>query len=284
MMPRSTSPTVSVCIPTYKGAKYLGWTIESVLNQGFSDFELLIVDDNSPDETTAVVAQFQDARIRFLRNPTNLGAEGNWNRCLAESRGRYFKLLPQDDLLAPDCLQQQVAVLEQDTEKHIALVCCARSIIDPQGRIIMRRGYPGGRQGMINGTTLRRRCLRYAANLVGEPGSVLFRRDLARETGLFNGSLPYVIDLDYWFRLLLRGDAYYLPQTLASFRVSLGSWSVAIGTRQNLEFRRFIAKIAQDPAFHTTWFDVLIGNTSARLNSRLRTLLYRLILQRKGYR
>ncbi len=283
-MPQFSPPTVSVCIPTYKGAKYLGWTIKSVLNQGFSDFELLIVDDNSPDETTALVAQFQDARIRFLQNPENLGAEGNWNRCLAEAKGRYFKLLPQDDLLAPDCLQQQVAVLDQDEEQRIALVCCARSIIDPQGRIIMRRGYPGGRQGLIDGTTLRRHCLRYAANLIGEPGSVLFRQDLARETGLFNGSLPYVIDLDYWFRLLLRGDAYYLPQTLASFRVSLGSWSVAIGTRQNLEFRRFIAKIAQDPAFHTTWFDVLIGNTSARLNSRLRTLLYRLILQRKGYR
>lgn len=284
MIPSPSPPSVSVCIPTYKGAKYLGWTIESVLNQRFSDFELLIIDDKSPDETVRVVAQFQDSRIRFFCNPTNLGAEGNWNRCLEEARGKYFKLLPQDDLLAPDCLQQQVAVLDQDEAKRIALVCCARSIIDPQGRIIMRRGYPGGREGPIDGTILLRRCLRYAANLIGEPGSVLFRRELAQDTGLFNGSLPYVIDLDYWFRLLLRGNAYYLPDALASFRVSQGSWSVAIGTRQNLEFRRFIAKVAQDPAYHTTRFDILVGNTSARLNSRLRTLLYRLILQRKGYR
>lgn len=87
-------PCVSICVPTYRGAAYLANTIESVLAQTFTDFELVIIGDNSPDETRSVVARYSDPRIRYLKNQHNLGPEGNWNRCLQEARGRYFKLIP----------------------------------------------------------------------------------------------------------------------------------------------------------------------------------------------
>ena len=74
------TPAVSVCIPTYKGAAHLRTSIESVLAQTFGDLELVIVDDNSPDDTFAIASGYQDLRVRCLRNDRNLGAEGNWNR------------------------------------------------------------------------------------------------------------------------------------------------------------------------------------------------------------
>jgi glycosyltransferase involved in cell wall biosynthesis len=280
-MLQTCTPLVSVCIPTYRGAEHLGAAIESVLAQSLTDFELLIIDDNSPDATGRVVARYQDPRIRFLRNPSNLGPEGNWNKCLTESLGTYIKLLPQDDLLAPTCLEQQVAVLERDGEqRRIALVFCARTIIDAEGRALITRRYAGGSRGVISGQSLIRRCVRYGTNLIGEPGSVLFRRELATAVGSFDAIVPYVIDLDYWFRLLLKGDAYYIPDPLVSFRVSPGSWSVAIGTRQGEEFCRFIKKIAKNSDYKLTRLDVVIDQFMARLNNYLRLLFYHSVLKR----
>jgi glycosyltransferase involved in cell wall biosynthesis len=276
------APAVSVCVPSYQGAAHIAATIESVLAQTFSDFELLIVDDDSRDQTPAVVARYPDPRIRFLRNERNLGPEGNWNRCLELARGRYFKLLPQDDLLGPDCLARQVGALEAHQSDRLALVFCARTIIDGNSRALMRRGYRGRRGGVVSGRSVIRSCLRRGTNLIGEPASVLFPKDLARRVGGFDASIGYVVDLDYWFRLLLQGDAYYLPESLASFRVSSGSWSVAIGMRQSEEFQKFIARVAANPAFGVTRADILTGRLMAWLNSLLRMLVYRLVLDRRS--
>jgi glycosyltransferase involved in cell wall biosynthesis len=270
--------TVSVCIPSYRGAAHVAATIESVLAQTFSDFELLIVDDHSPDETALVVGRYRDTRIRFVRNERNVGPQGNWNRCLQLARGRYFKLLPQDDLLAPQCLARQVDVLEADRSQRLALVFSARTIIDANGRAIMTRGYPSRDGGPICGRSVMRRCIRRGTNLIGEPGAVLFRSSLAHRIGGFDATIAYVVDLDYWFRLLLQGDAHYLPETLASFRVSRSSWSVAIGMQQSAQFQSFIAKVAANSAFRVSAMDITLGKFMARLNSMLRLLVYRAVL------
>jgi glycosyltransferase involved in cell wall biosynthesis len=275
---QSPLPAVSVCVPSYRGAPHIAATIDSVLAQTFADFELLIVDDDSPDETARVVARYADPRIRLFRNERNIGAQGNWNRCLQLARGRYLKLLPQDDLLAADCLARQLAVLEDDRSQRLALVFCARAIIDGKGRTLMSRGYPSRRGGLIPSRSVILSCLRRGTNLIGEPGAVLFRTELARRVGGFDASIGYVVDLDYWFRLLLQGDAYYLPDTLASFRISRGSWSIAIGSRQSAEFRHFVAKVAANPVFGVSAVDAAAGKLMARLNTMLRLLLYRMVL------
>jgi glycosyltransferase involved in cell wall biosynthesis len=257
----------------------LGFAIESVLRQTYTDFELLIIDDDSPEDIAGIVNRYQDPRIRFLCNAENLGAEINWNRCLKEARGRYFKLLPMDDLLAADCLEKQITVLEQDVEQRIALVFSARSIIDNQGKVIMKKGYPFGREGVVCGTTLIRHTFWLGSNLIGEPGTVLFRRSLAEEVGKFDGNHPYVIDLNFWARLLLHGDAYYFSGALASFRVSSGSWSVRIGTEQSIQFCRFMATIAQNPDYSIKSTDVIAGTIMARLNAFLRMIIYRLVIK-----
>lgn len=276
--PALRAPKVSICIPTYRGAAHLAATLDSVLAQTFGDFELVVIDDRSPDDTEALVARCTDPRIRYLKNDRNLGPEGNWNRCLDEARGTYFKLLPQDDVLYPDTLARQVEVLERDTAQRLALVFGARHITDPAGRALTTRGCPGAAEGPVYAPWLVRRCVRFGTNLIGEPGSVLMRRALARRVGPFDGSLGYVIDLDYWVRLLAHGDAWYLARPVSTFRVSGGSWSVAIGGRQSDEYRRFIARVAARPEWRIGRFDAWAGRLMARLNTLLRLVFYRWVL------
>jgi len=274
----SAAPVVTVGIPTYRGAAHIGETIESVLAQTFTDFELVIVDDLSPDETAQVVARYRDPRLRYIRNERNVGVEENWNRCLRLARGRMFKLLPHDDLIAPDCLAREVEVLQADRAERLALAFCARRVIDARSRALLTRSYPHG-GGVIPARSAVQSCIRRGSNLLGEPGGVLFRTALARRVGGFDASLPIVTDLDYWFRLLLHGDAYYLPEKLASFRVSAGAWSVAIGAAQAAEFRAFIAKAGANSAFGLTALDMACGRLMARANTLAKLAFYRFVIR-----
>ncbi len=276
-MNTSSTPTVSICIPTYKGEKHIGAAIESVLTQSFTDFELIIIDDNSPDQTHKVVNQFQDKRLLYIKNDANFGPEGNWNKCLAVAQGKYFKLLPHDDILAPDCLRNQINVLENDLSQSIALVFSSRNIIDSSQKIITSRGYPLRREGVIPSHAAIKHCIRSGTNLIGEPGAVMFRKSLSEKTGVFDGSISYPIDLDYWFRLLLNGDAYYIDKQLASFRVAPGSWSIDIGSRQSDDFIRFINRCSNNPSYQITLVDRILGNLMARINNFLRLLFYKFI-------
>lgn len=250
-----------------------------MLAQTFADFELIVIDDASPDDTAQVVARYRDARIRFLRNERNAGVQANWNRCLELARGRYFKLLPQDDLIAPECLAREVAVLEADRDERLALVFCARWIIDRRSRRLMSRGYARRAPGLIPARTMRRNCMQRGTNLMGEPAGVLFRTALARRVGGFDASIGNVTDLDYWFRLLLHGDGYYLPERLASFRVAHGSWSLDIGARQAAHFRAFIARVGANPAFGTSVLDRMRGRVMSQANTLARLVFYRLVVR-----
>jgi glycosyltransferase involved in cell wall biosynthesis len=274
----SAAPTVSVCIPAYRGAVHIGAAIDSVLGQSFGDFELVVIDDSSPDETCGIIASYTDPRIRKLSNARNLGPEGNWNRCLEEARGTYIKLLPQDDVLAPDCLEREVAILERDTEGRLAFVFSARKIIDAQGRELLTRGLPGGKAGTVAARALVKSCLRHGTNVIGEPGGVLFRAVAAREVGSFDATDPYLIDLDYWFRLLLKGDANYIPEQLVAFRISLESWSVAIGARQRADFCHFVDRVAAQPEYRVNWLEAVISRVMAWVNSVSRLVIYSLVL------
>jgi glycosyltransferase involved in cell wall biosynthesis len=276
---KSIKPLVSVCIPVYNGQRFIAGTIESVLRQTLTDYELILVDDHSSDRSLDIMSAYNDDRLRIVTNDRTLGPERNWNRCLKESKGRYFKLLPQDDVLSPTCLERQASVLDEDREKRTALVFCARAIIDAGGRTWMSRRYPSCRKGAVDGRRLIRRCLRFGTNLIGEPGSCLFRKELVSKAGFFDAGIPYVIDLDYWFRLLLLGDGYYLPERLASFRVSEGSWSVAIGKGQGAQFRGFVKKISRNPDYQAGASDILAAKLMSRLNGVIRALIYHFILR-----
>lgn len=177
------STLVSICIPTYAGAKFIGQTIQSVLNQSHQSFEIIVVDDCSPDQTAAVINGFDDQRIRYYKNAKNLGPEGNWNRCLDLVNGRYYKLLPHDDILMPDCLASQVAVLDADIDEEVALVFGAKAIINADGKRLMSRFPLGKRPLRMAPQKLINKCIRSGSNIIGEPGNGLIRAELIEKSG-----------------------------------------------------------------------------------------------------
>ena len=103
---------VSIVMPSYNAEKFVSETIESVLRQTYTNWELIIVDDCSKDNTAEVVANFQDARIRFMRNEKNSGAAVSRNRALREAKGKWIAFLDSDDLWEPEKLEKQIAFME----------------------------------------------------------------------------------------------------------------------------------------------------------------------------
>lgn len=105
---------VSIIMPSYNTAKFIPETIESVLAQTYENWELIIVDDCSKDDTDAVVAGYTDPRIRYLKNEKNSGAAVSRNRALREAKGRWIAFLDSDDLWVPEKLQKQIEFMEKN--------------------------------------------------------------------------------------------------------------------------------------------------------------------------
>lgn len=268
-------PLVSVCMPVYNGGRFVEQAIRSVLAQTYPHFELLVFDDASTDGSWQILERIQDRRIVLHRNERNLGPEANWNRAIASAQGEYTKLFHQDDLLDPACLTRQVQALED--EPGASLTFCRRRIISPGGTQIMTRGVSWRDGTVVGGHEAFRRCVLAGSNLLGEPSAVLFRTNAARKVGSFDGSLPYLIDLNYWLRLLVEGSAVYLDAPLVSFRISPRQWSAAIGRRQGQDFVTFIHKISHSRLWRIGRMALCWGGSRARINGFLRTLLYRLL-------
>jgi len=268
------TPTVSVCIPSYNSGRYLAATIRSVLAQSFTDFELIIVDDCSGDDSVAVASQFDDPRIRLSVNHRNMGAAVNWDRACSKASGEFTKLLCGDDILYPTCLEQQVAAFDSP---RTALVTSRRDIIDAAGRIVLKSRGLGGMSKVVPGDEAIRRAVRSGTNPFGEPMCVLMRRDLLREAGSFRQLTHYMMDLDMWCRLLSYGDLYAIDEPLGAFRLQDHSWSHALARRQSLQAQALFFELRRDRPELISGWDVVQGSLKACSLSLARRASYRLL-------
>jgi len=125
------TPVVSVIMPTWNGERFLRPAIDSVLSQTFTDFELIVIDDASTDNTPRILADYKDDRLVVITNERNLGIAGATNRGLVEARGEYVALLDHDDISLPHRLQTEVEYL--DSHPEIALVGSDATLIDHEG-------------------------------------------------------------------------------------------------------------------------------------------------------
>ncbi|GEO04026.1 hypothetical protein AAE02nite_16900 [Adhaeribacter aerolatus] len=208
----SKIPAVSVLVPTYNNAQFLDETIQSVLNQSFPDFELIIVDNQSTDNTQEVVeAYLTDSRVKYYKNASNLGMVGNWNKCLEYAQGTYIKYLCSDDKFHPDLLQKFVAVMEQYPQ--VAIVSSYREYF---GQKRFKPELPPF-TGLRPGKEIIYKSLQ-DWNWIGEPTTVMFRRS-GLQVGQFKTDYKYFPDWDMWLRLLTTGDCYMIPETLSYFRL-----------------------------------------------------------------
>ena len=201
-MPKlSKTPIVSVIIPTYNRGWILREAIDSVLLQGFSDYELIVVDDGSTDDTRAILDSYgQD--IIVLRQP-NQGVSAARNRGIAESRAQLISFLDSDDLWLPQKLTRQVAFFQSNPD---ALICQTDETWVRNGVRVNPKKRHQKLSGMIFEPSLGL-CL-------VSPSAVMIRKTLFDTVGLFDESLPACEDYDLWLRVSCRYPVYLLDDPL----------------------------------------------------------------------
>ena len=215
-----SNPKVSILIPTYNYAHYLGETIQSALEQTYSDFELLIVDNHSTDNTKQIINKYlKDPRISYHENAENLGVVGNFNRCLQLANGEYIKFLCADDKFHPQLLEKYVPIMDQ--HPNVSLITCDKQAFGSKTHqtITPLKYMQNGREANLH-MLIGNYCW------IGEPTSVMFRkRDL--KVGNFSSEYSQYPDWDMWIRLLTVGDCYIVPEILAYVRFHPGTNSKA---------------------------------------------------------
>ena len=201
-------PRVSVLMTTYNGAALIRESIDSILAQNFTDFELVVVDDGSTDETPAILASYADPRLRVARPPRNLGIVGARNFGFALCEGAYVAALDHDDLSAPDRLAVQVAYL--DANPHVVLAG-SEILISEQGTLRETDHEPGA-------TPLLVRWMLHVDNPLTW-SSVMFRGEAIRALGMFmNPEAELADDFELYHRLLRVGEIARLDARLAIYR------------------------------------------------------------------
>jgi glycosyltransferase involved in cell wall biosynthesis len=179
------TPRVSMVMPVYNGARYLGAALQSVLAQTFADFELICIDDGSQDETAAILARHAaaDTRVRHLTNVRNIGLPATLNRGFGEARGAYHSWTSHDNLLRPDMLSVLVGALDRDAGADI--VYGAYTVIDADG-VVLRRVDPKPPEQ------------RWFGNVVG--AAFLYRAAVTQALGGYDEALFGAEDYDFWLR------------------------------------------------------------------------------------
>lgn len=129
---------ITIGIPVYNGEKYINQAIDSILNQTYDNFELIITDDGSTDNTLAVLNQYQDSRIKIISDGKNKGISYRLNQQIALAKGRYFVRMDSDDIMFPNRIEKQIEYLEQYPE--VDVVGSKAIVIDEQNKIIGERG------------------------------------------------------------------------------------------------------------------------------------------------
>jgi glycosyltransferase involved in cell wall biosynthesis len=231
------SPFFSICIPAYNAGKFLSATIESVLCQSFTDFELVLLDNASTDNTELLISLYPDSRIRVIRNMATVPAHENWTRAISQAEGAWIKLVCADDLLKPNALQK----IHDDLMQHPEVLVHAgnRDVIDEAGKIVRlgKSRYSDG--AILSLANVVDRVLSSGSNPLGESICLTWKSDLSEQVGPFSKHWKYFIDLDYWLRLSKTSLIYYTTEVLGSFRVSQGSWTSSIGFRTTREAKDF---------------------------------------------
>lgn len=254
-------PAVSVCIPVYQGAAMVGRAVQSVLDQTFADFELVVRDNGCTDGTAEVVASFDDPRIRLERASTTVPLPENWNRAVALSRAPLVKIVCADDVLLPGCLERQVAVLRADD--RLALTSGRVDMLDENGRTLVGNRGLRGLIGIRESNDVVRTIVRHGGNPVGQPAAVLFRRSAFDAVGGFDGAKVFLMDLDLWARLLAHGGLAGSQESVAGYRISADTVSGRAGRREFRAQRAFTTALAADPAWQVPRADAVVGTAGA---------------------
>lgn len=246
-------PKVSVLLPAYNHENYVGSAIRSVLDQHFKDFEIIITDDGSSDNTLQQIQDFSDPRIKVFVHEKNLGAVVAERTCFENSVGEYIAILNSDDMFLPDKLEKQVKFLDENMQ--YGAVFSHAEIIDENGdpftdeKSFFFRIFEQPNRD-------RYQWLNYFFNYVNclcHP-SVLIRRTCYDTTGFYDERFAQLPDYDFWIRLCLRYEIFILPEKLVKFRVlpdnkNASGESREARLRHSVEFYQILNNFLSIPSY-----------------------------------
>jgi len=186
------NPTVSVIIPTYNRAHLIGRSIKSVLSQSYQDFEIIIVDDGSTDNTEEVVSSFNDERIRYIRHGENKGEAAARNMGIRVARGKYIASQDSDDEWLPEKLAKQIELLK-NTPPKVGVAYTGFWKIENNEKTYIPFSWVNQKEGDIHKELLK-------GNFIGSPAT-LIRRECFKKVGMFDEKLFHLVDWEMWLRV-----------------------------------------------------------------------------------
>lgn len=271
-------PLISVCIPTYNNESFINQTINCILNQTYQNWELVISDDSSRDKTVEIIKTYKDPRIRLIERKQNLGLVGNWNSLIPELKGEFVKLLCGDDLIESTCLEKQISIFLTHPNSNIALVTSHTDIINEAGVKLMTKKFPF-KSGLINSKNAITANFLFGTNKIGEPSCGLFKKDLFKQVGEYDKQNNYMVDLDFWLRVLLTGNLFVIPESLASFRINTNATTTKTKNSQAKLFIQFAKKIYKDKRYSISLILFYHSCSAATIMQFLRKLFLKIFLK-----
>jgi glycosyltransferase involved in cell wall biosynthesis len=210
--PAGRRPRVSIVMPTFRRAGVIADTIRSLLDQTYTDFELLVRDDDGEDGTGDIVRGLGDPRVRYHRNPQRLRMPGNLNSGIRETVGELVLVCHDHDLYAPTLVARMVEVL--DANPSALFVHCGAVGIDESGRTV--ENWVQELPELTAGERWVHRMLENFASPV--TANSMVRRSAHEQHGLYDPDYGFVADVELWMRLSRRGDVAYVAEPLLRLR------------------------------------------------------------------
>lgn len=226
---------LTVCVPTYNRTSLLRQCLTSLLAQTVTDFDIIVVDNASDEDTASVVRELDTPRVRMVRNAQNLGSRGNWNRCLELATTEYVAMCHDDDVYEPAFIEENLRFL--DAHPSVGFVHCDAVLTDPSGIPFGRfRAYSSDR--VLPARDVFVRYLLHSHDVV--LSSVVARRQAYTAAGSFRTEF-LCADYDMWLRLAARFDVGYISRPLLRYRTHPSSTSQSMeASRWHREHRAIV--------------------------------------------
>jgi len=266
---------VSVCIPTYNGEEYFAECLNSVITQSYYNLEILIVDDQSSDSTLEIASEYAkfDDRIKILKNPENLGLVGNWNESIKQAKYNWVKLVFQDDILHPHCIERLIHASNAD-KTNMAL-CNRKFLFESDADPSIKKYFTKTliKLSDIHDSTTKIETSQVESyiskhilvNIFGEPTNYLFNKKICKKHGYFNDKISQLCDYEYIAKVALREPISFLSDELAIFRIH----QKATSTSNRGEERSIETKVKVDYIDNIVILQTLLKDVKLNENKKL---------------
>ncbi len=203
---------VSICIPTYEQADNLDKCLNSISEQSFKDFEVIITDDSKSNDLVEVVNNYKNRfNILYFKNLPTKGSPENWNEAIKNAQGKYIKILHHDDYFKEtDSLEQFVSLLEENPNAKVAF--CSSYHIDNEGRHVSSHILTQSNMRMVQQDTKKL----YLGNVIGAPSVMMYHRDMNQ---YFDKRMKWLVDIDFYIRLLKNNSFVYTNKELIAINI-----------------------------------------------------------------